>query len=71
MNELSTLTWTGVVAWCETEIELLRKKNDSVELAPDQTAAVRGEIRALKRLLAQPKQVADRKKTTASHLGGG
>lgn len=52
-------TWHAVATWAQDEIERLRKRNDSLNNAPDETAALRGEIRALKRLLTltQPEQV--------------
>ena len=58
MNEISTLTWPFVAAWAQSEIDRLRKQNDSVELGLEHTAAIRGEIRALKRLHDLPEAVA-------------
>lgn len=53
-----TPTWATAVAWATSEIERLRKKNDAVDLDPVQTAVTRGELQALKRLLALPEQAA-------------
>lgn len=58
MNDTSTLTWPFVVTWAQSEIERLRKQNDSVDLGLEHTTAIRGEIRALKRLLDLPEAVA-------------
>ena len=58
MNEFSTLTWAHVREWAGKEIERLRQRNDSTELDHDQTCFIRGEIRALKRLLALPEEAA-------------
>ena len=58
MNENSpTWTWAEAAAWAQSEIDKTRASNDSVELDPVQTAALRGEIRALKRLLNEPKRI--------------
>lgn len=65
MNEFSTLTWAHVRKWASEEIERLRQRNDSVELTNEQTMSLRGEIRALKRLLALPEE-ATRKVQMAS-----
>lgn len=58
MNEFSNLTWAHVKTWAEGEVEKLRVRNDSMDLDHDQTVALRGEIRALKRLLDLPKRAA-------------
>lgn len=65
MNEFSNLQWAHVQKWASDEIERLRLRNDSVELTTEHTCALRGEIRALKRLLALPEEVA-RKSQMAS-----
>ena len=57
MNEIP-LTWLQVKSWAEDEIEKLRKRNDSVETPAHETQAIRGEIRALKRLLGLPAEAA-------------
>lgn len=58
VNE-TQLNWPLVKQWAENEIVRLRERNDSVELDPTQTSVVRGEIRALKRLIALPKTQAE------------
>jgi hypothetical protein len=58
VNEFSTLTWAHVREWASKEIERLRQRNDSMELDREATCAIRGEIRALKRLLALPEEAA-------------
>ena len=58
MNEFSTLTWAYVHKWANDELSRLRVRNDSAELTHDETNALRGEIRALKRLLALPEEAA-------------
>jgi len=58
VNGFSDLSWHQVVEWAENEIARLRQRNDAVELDPTETAALRGEIRALKRLVALPKEAA-------------
>ena len=45
-------TWKRLRAHIETQIAALREKNDSESLTPEKTAALRGEIKALKKLLA-------------------
>lgn len=68
MNEFSTLTWAHVQKWADEELSRLRTRNDSVELTPDQTASLRGEIRALKRLLALPEEAARQAKLASSAM---
>lgn len=64
--------WLAVVAWARDQLESLRKKNDNPELSPEQTAALRGEIRFAKRLLGLADEPA-RKKSAGSvdSLSGG
>ncbi len=68
MNEFSTLTWAHVQKWAGDEIERVRLRNDSVELTYEQTMALRGEIRALKRLLALPEEVARKSQMASSAM---
>ena len=42
--------------WAETELERARVKNDAVGLSENETAALRGEIKMLKRFLDLPNQ---------------
>ena len=46
-------TWHQVRRWAEGELEAARRKNDAM-ITPDQTSALRGEIRLLKRFLDLP-----------------
>jgi hypothetical protein len=68
VNEFSNLTWADVRQWAQTEIEKLRVRNDSTELDYEQTLAVRGEIRALKRLLDLPKRAAQEAEMASSAM---
>jgi len=43
--------WHQIARWVEAEIDKVRRKNDALGLSSDDTAALRGEIRAFKRLL--------------------
>lgn len=47
-------SWRQIVDWAQQDIERLRRQNDSPVLGPEQTAVLRGEIRALKRLIELP-----------------
>ncbi len=49
-----SLSWHQIVEWALQDIERLRQQNDSPVLGPEQTAVLRGEIRALKRLVELP-----------------
>lgn len=51
---MQQLTWATAVAWAEKELVRLRSKLEGVDLDPAQTNVVRGEIAALKRLIALP-----------------
>lgn len=68
MNEFSTLTWAHVQKWASEEIGRLRMRNDSIELTHDQTMTLRGEIRALKRLLALPEETTRKAQMASSAL---
>ena len=54
MNDFTTATWHQMRKWAETELERARVKNDAVGLSENETAALRGEIKMLKRLLDLP-----------------
>lgn len=58
MIDFSNPVWYRVREWAEQEIARIRVKNDALGLSPDETAALRGEIRALKKLIGLPAQVA-------------
>ncbi len=47
-----------VKKWADDEIVRLREKNDAVGLSDHETFAIRGEIRALKRLIGLPLEAA-------------
>lgn len=51
--EQDSATWLAIVEWAETRLESLRKKNDG-NLEAIQTAHLRGQIAALKTILALP-----------------
>jgi hypothetical protein len=46
--------WAKVEKWALKELESVRVKNDSCGLSEEETAAYRGEIRLLKRILDLP-----------------
>jgi hypothetical protein len=51
-------TWREIAQWAGEQLDAARRRNDGVDISPEQTAALRGEIRFIKRLLALPEQVA-------------
>lgn len=63
-------SWKTAVDHANAEIDRLRKKNDDATLDPVQTAAIRGEIAALKRLIALPETAARKAKAAAQILAG-
>jgi hypothetical protein len=56
MINLQPGEWAKVETWARKELEAARVKNDSTSLSPEETAAYRGEIRLLKRILDLPNQ---------------
>ena len=54
MNEYTSDTWHKLRKWAEAELERARVRNDAVGLSELDTAALRGEIRMLKRFLDLP-----------------
>lgn len=52
--DFQSATWHQLRKWAEDQLRRAREKNDSVKLAPDDTAALRGEIRLLKKFLDLP-----------------
>ena len=54
MNDFTTDTWHKLRKWAEAELERARVRNDAVGLSEHDTAAIRGEIRMLKRFLDLP-----------------
>jgi len=58
MTDYSSATWHLLRKWAEAQLELARKKNDAVQLSEIETAALRGEIRFIKRFLDLPNEAA-------------
>lgn len=56
--DFQSATWHQLRKWAEDQLRRAREKNDSVKLAPDDTAAIRGEIRLLKKFLDLPNAAA-------------
>jgi hypothetical protein len=56
MNDFTSPTWHQLRKWAEKELERARVKNDAVGLSENETAALRGEIKMLKRFLDLPHQ---------------
>jgi hypothetical protein len=54
MTDYSSSTWHVLRKWAEAQLEQARIKNDAVALSDVETAAMRGEIRMLKRFLDLP-----------------
>lgn len=50
--------WHQIRRWAESELDKARKKNDALGLSTEETAALRGEIRTLKRLIGLPEAAA-------------
>jgi hypothetical protein len=55
MLDFSTPGWHQLHRWVQFELDKARLKNDA-DLSDNQTAALRGEIRLLKRILDLPNQ---------------
>lgn len=58
MTDYSSATWHLLRKWAEAQLESARKKNDAVQLSEIETAALRGEIRFIKRFLDLPNEAA-------------
>lgn len=56
--DYQSATWHQLRKWAEDQLRRAREKNDSVKLATDETAALRGEIRLLKKFLDLPNAAA-------------
>jgi len=56
MNDFTSATWHQLRKWAETELARARVKNDAVGLSLTDTAALRGEIKMLKRFLDLPNE---------------
>ncbi len=65
-------TWRFVRAWAESSLMKARERNDNVNKDATQTAALRGEIRILKELIAlpEPKRGLLVKPDSESEVGG-
>lgn len=57
-------TWVFIKQHVEAEIQRLRERNDSVILNVEQTAVLRGEIRALSRLAKLPEELTKQSRFT-------
>ena len=55
MLDFSAPAWHQLSRWAQSELEKARLKNDA-DLTDNQTAALRGEIKVLKRILDLPNQ---------------
>lgn len=51
-TDVHSTTWLKVRTFLEVRLDTLRRKNDSINLTPEQTAVLRGQITELKNLLA-------------------
>lgn len=58
MTDFTSGTWHQLRKWAEDQLEKARQKNDAVSLSPEETAALRGEIRMLKKFLGLPQEAA-------------
>jgi hypothetical protein len=58
MIDFQSATWHQLRKWAEDQLRRAREKNDSLALPADETAALRGEIRTLKKFLDLPKAAA-------------
>ena len=65
------LTWNKLRKYLDSEIARLRELNDNVTLGADQTAALRGQLKALKDLRDLPTTEAHRKAISQQMLPGG
>lgn len=54
MTDYSSGTWHQLRKWAEDQLRRAREKNDAVGLSDTDTAALRGEIRMLKKFLDLP-----------------
>ena len=52
--DFQSATWHQLRKWAEDQLKRAREKNDAIALSADETAALRGEIRILKRFLDLP-----------------
>jgi hypothetical protein len=55
MIDFQSATWHQLRKWAEEQLKRAREKNDAIGLNAEDTAALRGEIRTLKKFLDLPK----------------
>jgi hypothetical protein len=58
MIDYQSATWHLLRKWADEQLRRAREKNDSADLDATETAALRGEIRLLKRFLDLPNAAA-------------
>lgn len=58
MIDYQSATWHQLRKWAEEQLKRAREKNDALKLTPDETSALRGEIRMLKKFLDLPNAAA-------------
>lgn len=58
MIDYQSATWHQLRKWAEGQLQRAREKNDALKLTPDETSALRGEIRVLKKFLDLPNAAA-------------
>ena len=56
MLDFNSHAWHALRTWAQGELNKAKDKNDAVSLSDLETAALRGEIRVLKRFLDLPHQ---------------
>lgn len=59
LTDFQSAAWLKVVGWIDSELQRLRESNDSVLHSPEETAVIRGEIKALRRLRGLPTAVSE------------
>jgi hypothetical protein len=52
--------WLAAAAWLTEQLAAVRESNDNPNWSHEQTAALRGELRFIKRMLALPEKAARR-----------
>ena len=55
--DFNSSQWHTLRKWTEEQLKKAREKNDAVSMSEIDTAALRGEIRVLKRILDLPESV--------------
>jgi hypothetical protein len=58
VNEIQNLGWSRVKHWADEELKSLRSKLEAPVRSHEETQVIRGEIRALKRLIDLPVELA-------------